>query len=112
MTDAARRPRFRWIGRLAGNAGAPPSTFAITRDVFLRLFGAVHLIAIVSLWTQIQGLVGSRGIVPIGEYLRFFRERLGASRYWELPTLCWISSGDGFLTAQCVIGALAAVMLI
>src|SRR5262249_3785718 len=62
------------------------------------------------LWVQIDGLVGSRGIVPIGEYLGYFA-RLGPRRFAVLPTLCWLSSSDTSLHFQCAAGALLSALL-
>ena len=40
--------------------------FSLAQRFFLRLLGISHLIAFVSLWTQIHGLIGSQGIQPSG----------------------------------------------
>jgi len=61
-------------------AGPRPDPHAWTRQVFLRLLGAVYCVAFLSLWVQIEGLVGSRGILPVRELLLLGREGLGASR--------------------------------
>jgi len=88
----------------------PPGE-GLTCWLFIRLLAIVYGVAIISLWTQIQGLVGSGGILPAGTFMRALAqaESLGASRYLLAPTLCWLSSSDGFLTALCAGGvALAA----
>ena len=45
----------------------------LSRWVFLRLLGAIYLIAFVSLWVQVDGLLGSGGILPARA--RFPREQ-------------------------------------
>ena len=49
---------------LWGRSVAPP-TYAAGSILFLRLMGLVFLGAFVSVWTQVDGLVGSRGILPV-----------------------------------------------
>ncbi|HEV7498525.1 MAG TPA: hypothetical protein VGQ33_00920, partial [Vicinamibacteria bacterium] len=64
-----------------------PEPQAWMRDVFLRLLGVVYLVAFLSLWVQVEGLIGSRGILPAHDLLDLVRQRVGASRYWILPTV-------------------------
>ncbi|MEZ4655507.1 MAG: lipase maturation factor family protein [Candidatus Eisenbacteria bacterium] len=87
-------------------------SFVLSRDLFVCGLGLVYLIAFVSLWTQILGLVGSHGIIPIGEYLDFVHSRIGDAAYWRLPTLCWIDSSDAMLQALCATGTIASAALI
>ena len=43
-----------------GEAASPrPDPHGWMRDVFLRLLGAVYLVAFLSFWVQAEGLVGS-----------------------------------------------------
>jgi hypothetical protein len=91
---------------------AVPATDACVRELFLRALGVVHLIALFSLWGQIHGLVGSAGILPVGEFLERASARLGPEAWWRLPTLCWLHAGDGMLTALCATGVGLAVLLI
>jgi lipase maturation factor 1 len=81
----------------------------VTSDVFLRLVGVCYLAAFVSLWVQIAGLVGSRGILPVGEFLAAVRAQAGGARFDLLPTLCWLNAGDGFLNLLCGAGTAAAL---
>jgi hypothetical protein len=87
------------------------------RWVFLRSLGLIYLIAFVSLWTQIIGLVGSRGITPAKAAMTMIHrqveaQRIGLDRYHLVPTLCWISSSDACLKLQCAAGTALAVLLI
>ncbi|PYL69180.1 MAG: membrane protein [Verrucomicrobia bacterium] len=59
--------------------------------------GLTYLIAFVSLWVQIDGLVGSNGVSPLNQFLPAVYERFGRSAYSLLPTLCWFDSSNGFL---------------
>ena len=92
-------------------------TYHIASALFLRLLGVVYLIAFVSLWTQINGLVGDHGILPLANYLdavdqHFSQATPPASPVWNLPTLAWISPHDGFLNFLCGAGTILSVMLI
>ncbi len=89
--------------------GPRPDLHGWMRDGFLRLLGAVYLVAFLSLWVQAEGLIGSRGVLPIRELLDLARERLGASRYWVLPTVFWIADGDGALHVVCAAGTLLSL---
>jgi predicted DCC family thiol-disulfide oxidoreductase YuxK len=87
-------------------------TYAAATAVFLRLLGVTFLVAFVSLWVQVDGLVGERGILPVSAFLEWVRGQTGAERYWLAPTLCWISGTDAFLHALCGAGVLASTLLI
>ena len=82
------------------------------RRLFLRLLGLVYLVAFASLGVQIAGLIGSRGILPVGELLGWAEQQVGPARFWLLPTLLWLGSSDAALQALCWGGALLAVLLI
>jgi len=94
-----------------GEAASPrPEPYDWMRDVFLRLLGAVYLVAFLSFWVQAEGLIGTHGILPIRDLLLLARERLGPSRYWVLPTVFWLGDGDLALHVVCVSGAVLAVL--
>lgn len=93
-------------------APAPAPAHALVCRLFLRLLGLVYLIAFLSLLVQVEGLIGSRGILPIAELLEWARAQTGPERYWLLPTLCWLDAGDGFLFFLCGCGAALAGLLL
>ena len=96
-------------GRRLALARPHPSrggSYFIGRWLFLRLLGMVYLIAFVSLWVQIEGLVGSDGILPVGDYLDLVGERAGADRYWQVPTLLWLGDGNFALHLLCAAGTM------
>ena len=99
------------VTRLLWGAHVARPEFSISSAIFLRLLGLVFLAAFVSLWTQIDGLVGSRGILPIAELLSAIPERIGAVRFWYLPTFSWAAPGDGALHLQCAAGAVFSMLL-
>ncbi len=85
--------------------------YALATDAFLRLLGGVFLVAFASLWAQLDGLIGSRGISPVSELLPWVYGQVGSSAYLKLPTLCWISSTDGFLNGLCIAGVALSTLL-
>jgi hypothetical protein len=80
--------------------------------VFLRALGAVYLAAFWSLAIQVDGLLGSRGILPASRYLDLVHRALGPRRFLAVPTLLWFDSSDGALHALCWGGAALSVLLI
>src|SRR5438876_1886105 len=81
---------------LWGNDVRQP-TYVESRRWFLRALGCTYLIAFLSLWAQVDGLIGKHGILPIAEYLPAAREQIGEGAPFLLPTLCWFNSSDAFL---------------
>ena len=53
------------------------STYYHARRWFLRLLGAVYLIAFASFWSQVDGLIGHSGILPVAPWLEELRNRFG-----------------------------------
>jgi predicted DCC family thiol-disulfide oxidoreductase YuxK len=114
---AANRTPITWIYRIWHGGELKPSTYHIASSLFLRLLGAVYLIAFVSLWTQIDGLVGDHGILPVNDFLTeakayFAQQTSPASPAWNVPTLAWINPHGGFLHMLCAGGTVASVLLI
>ncbi|MCY3965916.1 MAG: lipase maturation factor family protein [Acidobacteria bacterium] len=83
--------------------------------LLLRLLAGVHLVAFVSLWVQIDGLVGSRGILPARDFFVYLERVLGAGaldRFVNVPSLLWLGSGDAALHALCAAGVLLSLLAI
>jgi hypothetical protein len=90
--------------------------YRFVRWLFLRALGLIYLAAFLSLWIQIRGLVGSHGVLPVGDFLenarQFFDQwHLGLDRYHLVPTLSWFSSSDAVLIGQCAAGTAASLLL-
>ena len=84
----------------------------LVRALFLRLLGVVYLVAFASLWVQVHGLVGSGGILPVGEFLERAGSVLGDGAWLRVPTFCWLNSGDAALDIQCGLGVALALALL
>lgn len=110
-TGFSRLTRWLW-----GRHVEQPDYF-LTRWIFLRALGLIYLIAFVSLWTQISGLIGHNGILPTDQFMSAVKQEcaargLGLERFHLLPTLCWFNASDGFLHFQCAAGVALSVLLI
>ncbi len=94
---------------------AGPSGFRRSRRLFVRGLGLVFAIAFVSLWVQVEALIGSDGIAPAGRELSAWSaycETAGESRWARFPTLFWIDSSDVALHAVCAVGLVAALAML
>ena len=109
---ASNRKAASAVTRLLWGDDVRPPTYFSARRWFLRAIGLIFLIAFVSLWVQIDGLVGSGGITPIAQFLPAARAQLGDRALSILPTLCWINSSDAFLHLLCGGGVLLSLLLI
>lgn len=113
---AEHRPMFSLLTRLCWGRHVETSSNHLVRWLFLRALGLVYLIAFVSLWTQVTGLIGHNGILPADQLMsgvkqQCERQGIGAERYYLMPTLCWFGSSDAFLNGLCAGGAVLAVLL-
>jgi len=85
--------------------------YVLTRWVFLRGLGAVYFCAFASLWPQILGLIGSRGILPARDFLGAVAAQAGPGRFWLAPTLAWLDPSDHALRLLCAAGMLLSLLL-
>ena len=69
-----------------------------TARALLRGVAVVYAIAFVSLAVQIEGLYGSRGILPATDYLASLSQRLGDSAWQAHPTLSMFSTSNAALS--------------
>lgn len=114
---AGNRTFFSWLTRCLWGRHVEVPDYFLTRWFFLRALGVVYLVAFVSLWTQISGLIGHNGILPTDQFMSAVRQQcaaqgIGLERFHLLPTLCWFDPSDGFLHLQCAAGTVCAVLLI
>jgi hypothetical protein len=86
-----------------------PARFALTQWIFVRLLAAIYAIAMGSLTVQINGLVGSHGILPAADYLKAVAESAGPLRYVFVPTIFWMNASDGALLGVCIAGVAIAL---
>lgn len=115
MTTRPSLPSFRWkepIGRWLTSRDA---THARSRVFYLRGLAAVYLVAILSWWVQMDGLVGSKGLMPAADYFERAGEALdlqNLNRFGTIPTIFWLNQSDAFLHGVCAIGVLLSVAVL
>ena len=108
---AAHRPAgYRVSVLLWGRDYAPPR-FELAAFLFLRGLGLIYLAAFVSFGVQALGLIGSHGILPLGDFAAAAREALGTQRWFAAPMLFWLNTSDGAIQTVCWAGAACAVLL-
>ena len=113
---ASHRKSFSILTRIAWGRNAEPAQYLIVQELFTRSLGLIYLIAFVSLWVQVIGLVGSNGILPANLTMFGVRQEatashIGLRRYQAIPTLCWLSATDTSLKAQCAAGTCLAILV-
>lgn len=88
--------------------------YQVTRALFLRGLALVYLAAFGSLAVQLDGLIGSHGILPAAEFLEQAGRVLGPGTlaYFRLPTLFWLGASDQLLHAVCWGGLLLSAVLL
>ncbi len=108
---AQRRQLASGVTRLLWGRDVSQPTYLTTRRIFLRALGLIYLIAFISLWVQIDGLMGERGILPARDFFSAVRAEYGARAIAALPSLCWLDASNFALHALCAAGVVAAAML-
>ncbi|MDE2027511.1 MAG: lipase maturation factor family protein [Candidatus Omnitrophica bacterium] len=83
----------------------------LTAWIFSRWMALIYLVAFWSLAVQVLGLIGSHGILPVGDFLHFAQAQAGTNRFWEVPSLCWFNHSDVFLLFLCWSGVVLSVLL-
>ena len=109
---AQHRPFFSALTRWFWGTHTERTTFYLSRWLFLHGLGCIYLIAFLSLWVQIHGLVGSNGILPAGQYLEAVHQQIGTEGYYLVPTLFWLNTSDTFLHFLCAGGVVLSLVLI
>lgn len=109
---AQHRPFFSAMTRWLWGTHSERTTHCFSRWLFLRALGCIYLIAFLSLWVQIHGLIGSNGILPADQFLAAVRQQVGMSSYYFVPTLFWLNPSDLCLHLLCAAGVVLSLVLI
>jgi hypothetical protein len=88
------------------------SSYSLSQALFLRALGVVYFFAFLSLLTQVKGLYGRHGILPIRVLIDSYRRLTQPRRVRALPTLFWLGASDFALVAACAAGVLLSLLLI
>ena len=114
---AAHRPVCGMLTNLLWGSDTLRPTYQISGYFFPRLVGLVFLFAFLSLWVQVDGLVGSSGILPVAEHLaavqsHFATNPAAGSKWLQMPTLLWFGASDTALHAWLALGTVASLFLV
>lgn len=88
------------------------SSYSQSIYLFLHLLGAIYFFAFGALLFQIKGLLGSKGILPVENYLKFLNARMSKKRYYYFPTIFWWNYSDNMLLAVSACGAILSLILL
>jgi len=99
----------RLTGMLWGSDVRPP-TYAVSSWVFLRLLGGIFLVAFLSFGAQIDGLIGTKGILPAQDFFQAVSAAGLGSQYPSL--LWWTGAGDAAIHGWCWAGVASSVLLV
>lgn len=113
---ARHRSSFAALTNFLWGSGSLACRYSISGWIFPRAIGLVFLCAFLSLWVQIDGLAGSRGILPVAEQLAaadaHFGKMGGSLQKWmTIPSLLWFGSSDTHLHVWLAVGTAASVLL-
>ncbi|MDX2111798.1 MAG: lipase maturation factor family protein [Verrucomicrobiota bacterium] len=115
---ARNRMLFSRITRLAWGKHVAAPGYRVAGYLFPRVLGAVALIALLSLWMQVDGLIGSHGILPMGKYFEQISQVMSersptATPFASFPAVFWwLGTSDAMLHGVIIAGILASVALI
>ena len=108
---AAHREAFFRISRALWGRDYAPPRYDLVAFLFLRGLGLIYLAAFVSFAVQAQGLIGSRGILPLAELVDSVGSSVGPRRFFLMPMVFWWSASDVTIQVVCWAGAGLALLL-
>jgi predicted DCC family thiol-disulfide oxidoreductase YuxK/uncharacterized membrane protein YphA (DoxX/SURF4 family) len=114
---ALHRTALSKLDRIYAGPGVDPPGYRWVRFAFLRGLALIYLIAFGSLWLQMDGLIGSHGIVPAQTVMSALKAEtaqahVGLERFHLVPTFAWWSASDSALHWQCGLGLACALALL
>ncbi len=89
-------------------------TYWLTRYVILRLLGVIYAIAFLVAINQIAPLIGSNGLLPVGNYLKQVSAALGSDSagFVRLPSVFWFVHSDTALLTVAWIGFVLSCIVV
>ncbi len=117
---AAQRSLFAGLTRLVWGGDVRRPRYRVSGWLFPRLIGAIYVCAFVSLWVQVDGLAGERGILPARDYLAGVATALAQSadsgppppRLLAVPSVLWLDASDRMIHLTALVGLLASVAMV
>jgi predicted DCC family thiol-disulfide oxidoreductase YuxK/uncharacterized membrane protein YphA (DoxX/SURF4 family) len=114
---ALHRTALSKLDRIYAGPGIEPPSYIRMRFLFLRGLALIYLIAFGSFRVQMDGLIGSHGIVPAQSVIESLKGEaaqmhMGLERFHLMPTFAWWSASDSALHWQCGLGMACALALL
>ena len=109
---AAHRTAFYRVSLLLWGRNPEPPRYDLVSYLFLRLFGLIYLSAFLSFAVPAQGLIGSRGILPLTELVADIASRFGPERFYAMPMVFWLNAGDFAIQAVCWGGVALSLLVV
>lgn len=108
---ARHRMAFSRLTRWLWGESVERPTYSIAAWLFLRALALIYLVAFLSYWSQVDGLISSTGILPFQNFLHAVHDNLGAAGFWRTPSLGWLWQHDALPHLLCVGGVLLSIVL-
>ena len=114
---AKHRTLFSLVTRLLWGVHSAPPSYRLVEELFLRGLGLIYFVAFLSLWVQVNGLLGPDGVLPAQGYMSaarqyFDHEGITLGRFHLVPTVFWLGAGTGALQTVCCLGVLGSTLLV
>ncbi|HTI60074.1 lipase maturation factor family protein [Mucilaginibacter sp.] len=89
-------------------------TYWLTRFVILRLLGVVYAVAFLVAVNQVIPLIGSNGLLPLGNYLKQVADALGSTGagFVRLPSVFWLWHSDAALLTVAWLGFALSLVVV
>ena len=104
---------LRWSG-LNAEPVSPNHRYQLARFLILRLIGLVYFTGFLILIHQGLPLLGSRGLLPIHEFVARVSNQMGSAGagFARLPSLFWFAHSDRLLLSLAWLGALLSLLVL
>lgn len=89
----------------------PEATFIVGQWIFIKFLALSYLIAFWSIFTQVKGLYGAQGIIPMREIIKGIKRSKWLSHFYYTPSIFWISTSDAMLRGVALTGIIGAFLV-
>jgi hypothetical protein len=86
-------------------------SYQIATRLFIRIIGVVYLIAFISALSQIRGLIGENGILPVKNIVLKVKTS-NSINLFHWPSIFYFDPSDSMLQGICLMGAVASAFII
>lgn len=87
------------------------SSYILAQKLFIKLIGFCYLLAFWSLFKQVLGLYGSKGIIPIQDTMRRLHHSFISKPFLKVPTFFWVDASDRTLRITAAIGIVISLFV-